>query len=256
MFSDYTRTTNSRSQEQPPLTMDDEPELDRGLPAALRRQQRWVSSTTDNKIEAAWGPRGPPHVCQVCQTQCLSHRALRLHVNTHFILHFCPCGFHDVFPYPVTVHKMDCFHGEYHIVDGDCFPEYLQTIRPVLKRAINYAALDIGFQQLQTNAFQRSPLLNKESSSDTTPLVKKKSPFDLTDGTTPTETKENDCPPPPSRLETVEERLLKLQEELSHLAPDLLSTTTGLYQLRDSVGRLKRRLRARQARHRSQSLQQ
>ena len=133
MFSDYTQTTISRSQEQSPLAMDDEPEMDRGLPAALRQQDRWVSSTTEGKIEAAWGPKGPHHVCQVCQTQCLSHRALRLHVNTHFILHFCPCGFHDVFPYPVTVHKMNCFPGEYHVVDEDCFPDYLQAIRPVLK---------------------------------------------------------------------------------------------------------------------------
>jgi len=39
------------------------------------------------------------------------------------------------------------------------------------------------------------------------------------------------------------------------LAPDLLRATTGLYQLKDSVGRLKRRLRVRQTRHGSQSLQ-
>jgi len=53
----------------------------------------------------------------------------------------------------------------------------------------------------------------------------------------------------------VEERLLRLQAEFTQLTPDLLNTTTGLYQLKDSVGRLQRKLRARQARHRSQSLQ-
>jgi len=72
----------------------------------------------------------------------------------------------------------------------------------------------------------------------------------------PPEKKESPPPPGPSRLATVEERLLRLQEEFTQLAPDLPSTTTGLYQLKNSVGRLKSRLRARQARHRSQSLQQ
>jgi len=215
--------------------------MDRGLPAALRQQDRWVSSTTEGKIEAAWGPKGPHHICQVFQTKCLWHRALWLHVNTHFLLFFCPCGFHDVFPYPVTVHKKNCFPGKYHVVE-DCFPDYLNTIRPVLKRAINLAALDIGFQQLLINAPQRSPLI-------------KDPPTVVADDATPPETEESKCPRHPSRLATVEERLLKLQEEFTHLAPDLLSTTTGLYQLKDSVGRLKRRLRARQARHRSQSLQ-
>ena len=82
----------------------------------------------------------------------------------------------------------------------------------------------------------------------------KQSPL-ATNDATPPETEESKGLPPPSRLATVEERLLRIQEEFTHLAPDLLSTTTGLYQLTDSVGRLKRRLRARQARHRSQSLQ-
>jgi len=70
--------------------------------------------------------------------------------------------------------------------------------------------------------------------------------------TTPIPQKEK-TPPPlgPSRLVMVEERLLRLQAEFTQLAPDLLNTTAGLYQLKDSVGRLKRRLRARQARHRS-----
>jgi len=157
MFSDYTRTTISRSQEQLPLAMDDEPEVDRGLPAALHQQDRWVSSTTEGKIEEAWGPKGPYHICQVCQTKCFSHRALRLHVNAHFLFHFCPCGFHVVFPYPVTVHKMNYFPGENHVVDEDCLPAYLNAIRLVLKKAITLAALDVEFQQLLSNARQQSP---------------------------------------------------------------------------------------------------
>jgi len=88
-----------------------------------------------------------------------------------------------------------------------------------------------------------------------TPVTSNDTPAD--DGTAIIPTKERTPPPPgPSRLATVEERLLRLQAEFTQLAPDLLSTTTGLYQLKDSVGRLKRRLRARQARHRSQSLQE
>jgi len=59
----------------------------------------------------------------------------------------------------------------------------------------------------------------------------------------------------PTRLATVEERLLRLQPDFTQLAPDLLHTTTGLYQLKDSVGRIKRWLRARQAKYRSQNQQ-
>jgi len=116
-----------------------------------------------------------------------------------------PCGFHDVFPYSVTVHKMNCFPGEYHDVNEDCFPAYLNAIRPVLKRAINLAALDIGFQQLLANARQQSPLI-------------KNPPTVAADNATPPETEESKCPPPPSRLARVEERLLRLQEEFTHLA--------------------------------------
>jgi len=62
-------------------------------------------------------------------------------------------------------------------------------------------------------------------------------------------------PAGPNQLATVEERLLRLQKEFTQIAPDLLSTTMGLSELKDPVGRLKRRLRARQAQHQIQSLQ-
>jgi len=244
MFSDCTRPTTSKSQEQLPLPMDDGPDMDRGQPAVLRQQSRWVSPETETKIEEAWGPRGPHQVCQVCQMKCPSHRALRLHVDAHFLLQFCPCGFHDVFPYPVTLHRMNCFAGENYVVDRDCFPRYVNTIRPDLKRAITLAALDVGFTRLLFEARQRSPLIRSlptnspVTTDDEQPPEKKKTP-----------------PPPGPTLATVEVRLLRLQEEFTQLAPDLLSTTTELYRLKDSVGSLKRRLRARQARHRSQSLQ-
>jgi len=137
---------------------------------------------------------------------------------------------------------MNCFPGENHVADEDCFSAYLNAIRPVLEKAITLAALDVGFQQLLSTARQQSPLIRSP-------------PTVTADNATPTETEESKCPPPSIRLATVEERLLRLQEEFTHLAPDLLSTTRGLYQLKDSVGRLKRKLRARPAQHRSQSLQ-
>jgi len=199
MFSDYTRTTITRSQEQLPLSMDDRPEMDRGLPAVLCQRDRWVSPIKEKKIEETWGPRGFSHICQVCQKKCFSHRALRLHVDAHILLYFCPYGFHDVFPYLLTLHKMDCFAGENHIVDEDCFLAFVNTIRPVIKKAITLAALDVGFQQLLFTARQHSPLIRSP-------------PTVTTDNTTPPETGKNEPPPQPrpSRLATVEERLLRL----------------------------------------------
>jgi len=252
-LSDHTWRTTSRSQDQlPPLPMDDKPEMDRELPVVLRQRHRWVSRVTEQKIEEAWGPTGPHQICQVCQEERPSHRALRLHVDAHFLLHFCPCGFHDVYPYPVIVHKMDCFAGEGHMVDEDCFSQYLDAIRTVIKKAINIAALSSGFQTLLTDARRRS-LMTQDPPA--TPAATDDTPAN--DGTATTPMKEKTPPPPgPSWLATVEERLTWLQTEFTQLAPDLLSTATGLYQLKDSVGQLKRRLRARQARHRSQSLQE
>jgi len=249
-LSDHTQMTTSRSQDQlPPLPMDDEPEMDT---VVQRRRHRWVSRTTERKIEEAWGPKGSRQTCQVCQEERLSHRALWLHVDARFLLHFCPCGFHDVYPYPVIVHMMDCFVGEGHVVDEDCFSQYLDTIRPVIKKAIIVAALTSGFQTLLTAARQRSLMIK---SPPATPVATGDNSTDY--GTTMIPTKETTPPPPgPSRLATVEERLLRLQAEFTQLAPDLLRTTTGLYQLKYSVGPLKRRLRARQVRHRSQSLQE
>jgi len=157
MLSDHTRTTTSRSQEQLPLPMDDGPEMDRALPVVLRQRDWWVSPATEKRIEEAWGPRGPRKICQECQIRCPSHRALRLHVDAHFLLHFCPCGFHDVFPYPVILHKMNCFAGNNHVVNEDCFPQFVDAIRPIIKKAITLAALDVEFQRLLFTARQQSP---------------------------------------------------------------------------------------------------
>jgi len=217
--------TTFRSQDQLTLLpMKEEPGMDRGLPVVLRRQHRWVSRATERKIEEAWGPSGPRQTCQVCQEERPSHRSLRLHVDAHFLLHFCPCGFHDVYPYPVIVHKMDCFLGEGYVVDEDCFPQYLDAIRPVIKKALTLAALTSGFQTLLTAARQKSPMVKTLPS---TPVTSNDTPAD--DGATISPTKKTPPPPGTSRLATVEERLLRLQAEFTQLAPDLLSTTTGLY---------------------------
>jgi len=143
---------------------------------------------------------------------------------------------------------MDCFAGEGHVVDADCYPQYVEAIKPVIKRALTLAALSTGFHTLLTAARQKSPMVKDTVTTlarpnDTLPDV-----GDHVKEETPT-------PAGPSQLATVEERLLRLQGEFTQLAPDLLNTTTGLNQLKGSVGRLKRRLRARQVRHRAQSLQ-
>jgi len=178
--------TTSRSQDQlSPLPMDDEPAMDRGLPVVLRRRHRWVSRMTDRKIEEAWWPKESRQTCQVCQEERPSHRELRLHVEAHFLLHFCPCRFHDVYPYPVIVHKMDCFAGEGHVVDTDCFPQYLDTIRPVIKKALTLAALTSGFQTLLTAARQQSPMV---TTPPATPVTSNDTPIE--DGTTMIPTKE------------------------------------------------------------------
>jgi len=227
----------------------DTQETDHGLPAVLRQRRRWVSQRTDELIEDAWGPRGPQRVCQICHEELPSHNALRLHVNAHFLLHFCPCRFHDVYPYPVTLHKLDCFTGESHVVDADQYPEYMEAIKPVIRRALTWTALSSGFDTLLTEACRKSPLVRDEAVTYIGPA---NSPQEVES----TVSGEDPVSAGPSRLDVVEERLLRLQEECIQLAPDLLNATTGLYESEGSVGRLKRRLRARQARHRTQSLQQ
>jgi len=54
---------------------------------------------------------------------------------------------------------MDCFAGEGHVVDKDCFPQYVDAIRPVIKKAFTLAALDAGFQMLLITTRQRSPMI-------------------------------------------------------------------------------------------------
>jgi len=246
---DHTRLTNPWSQDLPPFpSMDDGPKMNNGLPVVLRRRHRWVSRQTERQIEEAWGPSGPQRTCQVCYEELPSHQALRLHVNAHFLLHFCPCGFHDVYPYPVIAHRVDCFAGEGHVVDADNYTQYLEAIKPMIKRASTWAASSSGFYTLLTAARQKSPMVKNAAAIIPRP---DSTPSEVTD---PPE-EETPAPAGLNQLATVEERLLRLQEELTQLAPDLLSTTIGLNELKGSVRRLKRRLRARQARHRIQSLQ-
>jgi len=224
--------------------MDDGLEMDNGLPAVLRRRHRWVSRQTERQIEEAWGSRGSQRTCHVCYEELPSHQGLRLLVNAHFLLHFCPCGFHDVYPYPVVAHKMGCFAGEGYVVDADSYNQYLKAIKPVIKKTLTWVALSSGFYTLLTAAHQKSPMIKNVAAIVPRP---DSTPSEVTD---PPE-EETPVPAEPNRLATVEERLLRLQEEFTQLTPDLLSTTMGLSELKGSVGRLKRRPRARQARHRT-----
>jgi len=90
---------------------------------------------------------------------------------------------------------MDCFAGESHVVDQDGFPQYVDAIPPVIKKAITLAALDVGFQMLLITARQRSPMIRS---------------LPVATVTTDDEPEKDETPPPPgpSRLATVEERLL------------------------------------------------
>ena len=136
---------------------------------------------------------------------------------------------------------------------GRLLPKYLDAIRPVIKKALTLAALTSGFQTLLTAARNQSPMVKTPS---VTSATAEDTPAD--DRVTIPTTKEKTPPPPPgpSGLATVEDRLLWLQAEFTQLALNLVSAMTGVYQLKDSAGRLKRKLRARQARHRSHSLQE
>jgi len=168
-------------------------------------------------------------------------------VNAHYLLVFCPCGQHDVYPYPATAHMArGCYPGGHHTVDADTYPEFLAVIRPLVSKAMVLAVLTQGFQIVLEHAREQSPMVS-DRPQDVPTLA------DSTHGTVE-ETAESSPKAPvsrperPTRLATVEERLLRLQSDFTQLAPSLLSTTTGLCQLKDSVGRIKRRLRTRQAR--------
>jgi len=94
------------------------------------------------------------------------------------------------------------------------------------------AALTSGFQTLLRAAREQSLMVK---TPPPTPVIPEDVPVDS--GVTTTAAREKTPPPlEPSRLATVEERLLRLQAEFTQLAPDLLNTTTGVYQLKDSVG--------------------
>jgi len=105
-----------------------------------------------------------------------------------------------VFPYPVTLHDMDCFAGENHVVDKDCFPQYVDAIRPVIKKAITLAALDVGFLKLVFTARQQYPMIRSLPTASS--VTKDDKPNDET----PPKPEKEKSPPPPglSRLATVE----------------------------------------------------
>jgi len=74
---------------------------------------------------------------------------------------------------------MDCFAGEGHVVDEDCFPQYLDAIRPVIKKALTLAALTSGFQTLLTATCKQSPMVKTPPA---TPVTSNDTPAD--DGAT------------------------------------------------------------------------
>jgi len=148
------------------------------------------------------------------------------------------------------MHKIQgCYPGENYTADVDMYPEFLATIRPLVKKALTLAALTSGFQTVMKYARQQSPMVSDQPG----PIPTLEEPAELEEEVAPTPRIATPLPDRPSHLATVEEWLLRLQAAFTQLAPDLLSTTTRLYQLKDSVRRIKRRLRARQAKHRSET---
>lgn len=125
-------------------------------------------------------------------------------MDAHFLLAFCPCGFHGVYLYPVIAHMVkDCYtgHTQPFIVDADLYPEFLEAIRPFVKGAMVLAALSSGCYTLLIAAQQVSPIV-KEPVEVAAPI----------DEVTQTEHEEEEVLPPkehtgpyenPSRLERV-----------------------------------------------------
>jgi len=64
---------------------------------------------------------------------------------------------------------MNCFAVEGYVVDEDSFPQYLDTIRPLIKKALTLAALTPGFQTLLTVARKQSPMVKTPSTNPATP---------------------------------------------------------------------------------------
>jgi len=54
---------------------------------------------------------------------------------------------------------MDCFTGEGYVVDTDTYNQYLEAVRPVIRKALTWAALSSGFYILLTAARQKSPMV-------------------------------------------------------------------------------------------------
>ncbi|KAF6028766.1 hypothetical protein EB796_001303 [Bugula neritina] len=123
-----------------------------------------------------------------------------------------------------------------------------------VKETLVLAVLTSGFQTVLKYARQKSSMVSDKPEAIST--MEEPAPTEIEEGVEPAPRIATPPPEGPSRLATVGERLLRLQADFTQLAPDLLNTTTGLYQLKDSVGRIKRRLRAHQAKHRSQTQQQ
>jgi len=173
----------------------------------------------------------------VCQEKCL-----RMHVEAHYLVNFCPCGEHDVYPYPVCAHMMGgCFPEVHYTMDEDSYPQFSAIMRPLVKKALLLAVITDGFQTIIESARERAPLVSDKpeamSMSEESPDCN-------------SQTLEEEVEPPPkeltprpersSRLATGEKRLLRLQTDFTQLAPSLLTATTGLYQLKNSVGQIKK----------------
>jgi len=86
-----------------------------------------------------------------------------MHVNTHYLLVFCPCGQHDVYPYPVIAHMASGrYPGLHYVVKADTYLEFLTVIRPLVKMAFILGALTAGFQTVLKYTRQQSPMVSEK----------------------------------------------------------------------------------------------
>jgi len=86
-------------------------------------------------------------------------------------------------------------------VDADNYPEYMEAIKPVIRRALTWAALSSGFNTLLIEARRKSPLVKDAAVASTRSTNPPPEVEDTVHGETPAVAR-------PSRLEVVEERLL------------------------------------------------
>jgi len=140
--------------------------------------------------------------------------------------------------------RADCYVGAIFTVDADNYPDFFDVIRPLICKALlltvfsqrfplhhhvmsDYRALIPDYSRQSGPTSPSPPRPNRrqeENKADRTPSVPSSTPGHIN--------------PTPN----IENRLRRLQVGFGQLVPQLVAVTTGLNQLKDSVGLIKRKL--------------